>query len=88
MFHRLKIRLKYFWNTVILRKKAVKADIFLIETYNRQTQKIILHKDWVEVASLWNKLLSWEGFVLANRPKVQYGFFQDIRAGWSKIYYE
>ncbi len=87
MFHRLKIRLIYFWNVICLRKIPIKANIFVIETYNQVTTKTILHREWDEVACLWNKSVKWGAFLLANRPKVQYPHFMNIKAGWSKIIY-
>ncbi len=88
MFHRLKIRLQYFWNVICLGKAPTKADIFITETYNQETTTTILHRDWLEVACLWDKSAKWEGFILANRPKVKYARYLDVKAGWRRIYYE
>jgi len=88
MIHKTKIRLNHFWQTKIRKKRPTHAEIFIKERYNGLTQKHIIYKDWAEVATLWNKLLSWEAFVLANGPKVAYSQYQDIQAGWKKINYE
>jgi len=87
MIKRLFLRIQYVW-MLACKKKPVRADVFITREYNKEKTTQILHKDWPEVETLWNKLLSWEAFVLAYGPKVKYDKFLNLSAGWKKIYYE
>lgn len=87
MFHRLKIRLRHFWQTRILKKSPIQADIFIAWTYNKEERTTIYHKPWVEIQSLWEKSRSWESFVVDCGPKVGYPIFLNMKAGWKEIKY-